>query len=132
MTISAVGTPPSPGVGMRSTTSDVAELRQASMAASAPRPQDNISSLAVQALSQTAKEEPTRAQLDTAVKDVNEFIQPINNALEFSVDDDTGQTVVKVIDKGTQEVIRQFPSEEMLAIARAIGQMKGLLVQQKA
>ena len=75
---------------------------------------------------------PTLEQLNTAVKAVNSFVQPINNDLEFSIDKDTGKTVVKVIDINTKEVIKQFPSEEMLAIAKALDGLKGLLVQQKA
>ena len=32
----------------------------------------------------------------------------------------------------TEELIRQIPSEEMLALAKALDTMKGLLIQQKA
>jgi len=71
-------------------------------------------------------------RLEDVVKEVNEFIRPINNSLQFSIDDETGTTVVKVIDKETDEVIKQIPSEEMLALAKAIGQLKGLLVKQQA
>lgn len=85
-----------------------------------------------QAPSQTQKAEATRQQLEDAVKQVNDFLKPINNSIQFNLDDDTGKTIVKVIDLATKDVIRQFPSEEMLSIAKAIDQMKGLLVQQKA
>ena len=50
----------------------------------------------------------------------------------ISLDDDTGITVVKVVDKNTKEVVRQIPSEEMLAIAKALDTVQGLLVRQKA
>jgi flagellar protein FlaG len=40
--------------------------------------------------------------------------------LAFEFEDDIAKVVVKLIDKGTGEVIRQFPSEEMLRIARAL------------
>lgn len=63
---------------------------------------------------------------------MNEFVQTLSNALDFSVDKETGQTVVKVVDKATGDVIKQIPSEEMLAIAKAIDKVKGLLIQQKA
>lgn len=85
-----------------------------------------------QAVEQAQKTEPTRQQVEEAAKTVNEFLKPINNSINFSLDEDTGITVVKVIDVATKEVIRQIPSEEMLVIAKAIDQMKGLLVQQKA
>ena len=54
------------------------------------------------------------------------------NNLQFTVDEDTGIDVVKVVDTDTKEVIRQFPSEEILAIAKAIDQLQGLLVKDKA
>ncbi len=76
---------------------------------------------------------PTKLEaIEQAVKNVNDFVKPINNSLSFNLDQDTGQTVIKVVDLSTQEVIRQIPSEEMLAIAKALDTMKGLLVQQKA
>lgn len=70
--------------------------------------------------------------IEEAVKKVNEFVKPINNSLSFNLDEESGQTVIKVVDLTTKEVIRQIPSEEMLAIAKALDTMKGLLVQQKA
>jgi len=37
--------------------------------------------------------------------------------------------VVKLVDSETGDVIRQFPSDEMLAISKAIGQMQEQLQQ---
>ena len=85
-----------------------------------------------QSVSQTQKAEANRQELEDAVKQVNDFLKPINNSIQFNLDDDTGKTIVKVIDLATKDVIRQFPSEEMLSIAKAIDKMKGLLIQQKA
>lgn len=85
-----------------------------------------------QAVKQTEQAEANRQQVEEAVKSVNEFIKPLNNSLQFNIDDDTGKTVVKVVDMSTKEIIRQFPSEEMLSIAKAVNKMQGLLIQQKA
>ena len=80
-----------------------------------------------------ARSEPvSREQLNQAIKATKDFVGSINSSLDFSVDEDTGSVVVKVIDKETKEVIRQFPSEEMLSIAKALDSIKGLLVKQKA
>jgi flagellar protein FlaG len=47
------------------------------------------------------------------------------------VDGETKRVIVKVIDTETGELIRQLPSEETLAISRAIGVVqKGLLLKQ--
>ena len=73
-----------------------------------------------------------REQLKAAVKSVREYIQPTNDALEFSLNDETDQVIVKIIDRNTKEVIRQMPSEEMIAIAKALDSLKGLLIKQSA
>lgn len=84
-------------------------------------------------LASNAASAPVRAeQLDSAVKAANDFVSGVNHSLLFSVDDETGTSIVKVIDKNTKEVIRQIPSEEMMVIAKALNTIKGLLVHQKA
>lgn len=73
-----------------------------------------------------------RSELDNAVKDIQDFIKNTNTSLDFHVDKDTDKLVVKVIDTSTKEVIKQIPSEDMLALAKALDKLKGLLVSQKA
>jgi len=68
------------------------------------------------------------------VQNLNDFIQRQDRALQFEVDDVTGDTVIKVMDSATDEVIRQIPSEELLALARRMMQLhedKGTLFQDK-
>ena len=67
-----------------------------------------------------------------AINSVEKYIKPFNNRLEFNVDEDVGRIVVKVVDKETDEVLLQVPSEEMLAIAKALDNIKGLFVKQQA
>lgn len=74
----------------------------------------------------------SRQTTEALVRKMNEALQGINTGLEFSVDDETGWTVVKVIDRETGDTLRQFPSEEALDIAHALGEAKGALVRQKA
>lgn len=75
---------------------------------------------------------PDKAAVQEAVKKTAEFVQALNSNLQFSVDDATGVTVVKVVDQTTHELIRQIPNEEMLEIARALDRITGLLVKSKA
>jgi len=68
-----------------------------------------------------------------AVSAINQALQQSSRNLEFSVDSDTTQTVVRLFDTSTGELIRQYPSEATLAIAREIEAMQqGLLLKQKA
>ncbi len=76
---------------------------------------------------------PSSAELNQAVAAINQALQSSNKSLQFSVDTDTQQTVVKMVDTSTGELIRQFPSETTLAISREIEQLQqGLLFKQQA
>lgn len=57
------------------------------------------------------------AKVEQAVNQVNEFVQSLSRDLQFTVDDESGRTVIKVLDTETKEVIRQIPPEELLRIA---------------
>lgn len=56
--------------------------------------------------------------VEAAVKQMNEYIQSTQRDLSFSYDKLSGETVVKVLDRGTQQVIRQIPDETFLKLAR--------------
>jgi flagellar protein FlaG len=81
---------------------------------------------------QKKAEEETRRKLQEGVKELNSFVKPYNTSLAFSVDEESGELVVKVTDNDTKEVIRQIPSEEALELAKALDKLKGLLIHQKA
>ncbi|MDP2028146.1 MAG: flagellar protein FlaG [Thiobacillus sp.] len=81
----------------------------------------------------SASQKPSTEELKVAVAAINQVMQQANQSLEFSVDTSTNRTVVKMVDTGTGELIRQFPSEAVLAISRGIEQFQqGLLLTQKA
>jgi flagellar protein FlaG len=85
--------------------------------------------------SQQLTEAEKKKQMDDtqqAAQALQDFVLPLNNELTFSVDQDTGTTVVKVIDKSNGDVIKQIPSEEAIALAKALDKLRGLFVQQKA
>lgn len=70
--------------------------------------------------------------VSTAVDQLNDAVQLFNNQVQFSVDPETGSRVVKVVDKTTNQVISQIPSEDALRISKALGDFKGLLVKDTA
>lgn len=80
----------------------------------------------------TQAERPSAENVAAAVEKINDFIQITRRDLQFSVDDETGRTVVKVLDSETDEVIRQIPAEEILTIAANLDEVRGLLFKAKA
>jgi len=73
-----------------------------------------------------------KAVVDDALQSINKHMQTQSPNLEFSVDEDSNRTIVKVMDRSTGEVIRQMPSAEAIEIARALDKLQGLLVSDKA
>lgn len=74
-----------------------------------------------------------KSSVQEATKRLQNFVAKVQGGdIQFNVDSDSGKTVVKVVDRGTQEVLRQIPSEEALEIARALDRFQGLLVKQQA
>ncbi len=69
-----------------------------------------------------AREEATARQLAEATVDVSEFIQTVSRSLQISVDRQLGDTVIRVLDTETDELVRQIPSEDLLEIARFLRQ----------
>lgn len=80
-----------------------------------------------------APQQPSPEQVKKAVESIKQAVKPTAaNSLDFSIDEQSGKTVVRVTDTDTGEVIRQIPSLEMLEIARSLDKMQGMLLKQKA
>jgi len=82
-------------------------------------------------LSREPETSPAAAELQNALEEVQNKLAPVARDLHFSVHENLGKTVIEVIDTSTEEVIRQIPSEEMMAIAEALDKLQGLLIKQE-
>ena len=83
------------------------ELPVAAQAASS-QPLDHVNSQAMQ------------EQVQAAVAQMNEYIQSTQRDLSFTYDPGSGDTIVKVLDRATQEVIRQIPDETFLRLSQRL------------
>ncbi len=77
-------------------------------------------------------EEDVRDELGNAVTDLQSRMQNVQRDLNFSVDDSTGEVVVKVIDGESGKVVRQIPSEEVLKLAEQLDGVRSLMFEAKA
>ncbi|MEK6736384.1 MAG: flagellar protein FlaG, partial [Pseudomonadota bacterium] len=59
----------------------------------------------------------SKEPIKQAVQKIQETVDNLAQNLRFSVDEDTGKTIIKVVDAHTEEVIRQFPTEQAIEIA---------------
>jgi flagellar protein FlaG len=74
--------------------------------------------------------EPER--LSEAVEELNGLVQNVRRELRFSVDDNSGRSVISVIDSETEEVIRQIPPEQVMSLIEHFKESEGGLFQEKA
>lgn len=105
------------------------EVPQTPAAAPPATPADGVR---VSAPAPAAKTGVSDAEVKQAIDAINRFITPANGNIEFSQDEDTGKTLVKVVDTQTQAVLLQIPSKEAIAISKALDRLQGLLVREKA
>ena len=101
---------------------------------------DALASIASAKAAAAEQVKVSREAFNRVVSELETFVQKAQRNLDFQVDDKTGRVVVKVIDATDDSVIRQIPSEEMLALSQRIQEyldknqmdMRGMLLEIKA
>jgi flagellar protein FlaG len=75
---------------------------------------------------------PGADELKGLVKEMQAKVNGATSALEFSVDQDSGKSIVKVTERSTKQVIWQFPSEQALQVTKELDRYQGSLLSRKA
>ena len=68
-------------------------------------------------------------QLKKAVNDLNKQMK--NSEAIFGIHDKTNRVTIKIIDKTTKEVIKEYPPEETLDMIAKVWEIAGILVDEK-
>lgn len=81
---------------------------------------------------------PSDDEVTDALNVVNKAAVFEQRSLSFQVDEASGRSIIKVIDRSTEQLIRQIPSEELLKVAQDIkrlqeemGQSLGFLIDRR-
>ena len=69
-------------------------------------------------------QEEVSLSIESDVNEINDFVQTRNHQLNFSIDEKSERAVVKVTDSDSGEVIRQIPSEDVLALSERIKELQ--------
>jgi flagellar protein FlaG len=97
----------------------------------APLPAQQTAAPTVEVSRQAVQPVAKSDELESAVEKISKAVSAFTSELSFSVDQDLGVSVVKVIDKQSNEVIRQIPSEDVLNIAKGLDKVLGVLFEQQ-
>lgn len=80
------------------------------------------------------KKEDTQeeAKVKAAAEDIEKFFHSFKRNLEFSIDEESGKVIVKVIASDSGELVRQIPNAEILKLAESLSDAHSLLFRAKA
>jgi len=79
-----------------------------------------------------AKKVEQEQPIDDVVSELNNLVRELHRELQFSVDDKSGDTIIKVVDRETDEVVRQIPSEEVVRLRQRLQEAAGAIFQDSA
>ncbi|MFY8300282.1 flagellar protein FlaG [Pseudoalteromonas sp. SS15] len=113
-----------------------AESKDIASASNESKAKDSAIELNSAIVSSSDSRESTKGKLSTeelkkVAQQLQEFVSEMNKGLEFSVHEDSGRDVIKVIDKSSGDLVKQYPSEEVLDIVSKLAKATGTLVDYK-
>lgn len=74
----------------------------------------------------------TREQVEQAAARVRDVLRGTTSRLEIDIDPDLHKAVIKIRNGESGEIIRQIPAQELLDLAKQLGDPKGLLIRERA
>ncbi len=66
-------------------------------------------------------------ELDGVVSDINKVVQTLQRDLQFSLDEKNGGTILRVLDRETNDTIREIPSAEIRALRERMREVSGII-----
>jgi flagellar protein FlaG len=96
-------------------------------------PQNQLNNQYVQERTETnssKNQQLEREQLEKVAQQLQNFMGEMNRSLQFQVDEDSGRDVIKILDKTSGDVIKQYPSEEVLSLVSKLSESAGILIDQ--
>ncbi len=76
-----------------------------------------------------ANPEAEQSKIKKAVEEINKKAK--NSEAVFGIHDETNRVTIKIVDKQTKEVIKEFPPDKTLDMISRVWEMAGLMVDEK-
>ena len=71
------------------------------------------------------------SQIKKAVEEINKSVSGNHSEAIFGIHDATNRVTIKIVDKKTKEVIKEYPPEKTLDMIAKVWEIAGLLVDEK-
>ena len=73
----------------------------------------------------------TPDQLKKMIEEMNKKINNSNEVAMFGIHEETNRVMIKILDKDTKEIIKEFPPEKTLDMIARIWEMAGILIDER-
>jgi|TARA_B110000967_G_C18801113_1_gene518510 flagellar protein FlaG len=70
----------------------------------------------------------SQTELDKSIEQIQVMMDLRQRSVQFTTDNESGRSVVKVVDGNSGDVIRQMPAEELLSFMRNLTRMMGTFI----
>lgn len=76
------------------------------------------------------KNAPSENTIKQAVSDINKKINP-NTVARYGFHEETNRVTIKIVDKNSDKVIKEFPAEETLDMIAKVWELAGVFLDEK-
>lgn len=110
-------------------------VQAASKAVENVAPVSNVQRQVVSQSSESSKEgndgrrEATAENVKKAVSDLNKKMS--NTTAQFGIHEGTNRVTIKIVDKETKDVLKEYPAEETLEMIEKVWELAGIVVDKK-
>lgn len=75
------------------------------------------------------RREVSNEQIKKTIADMNKKMQ--NTSCQYGIHEGTGRVTIKIVDKETKDVIKEFPAEETLELIAKAWELAGIMVDER-
>lgn len=79
---------------------------------------------------QAQQQSATSAHIKKAVEEINKSMMATSEAI-FGIHEGTNRVTIKIVDKTTKEVVKEYPPEKTLDMIAKVWEMAGLMVDER-
>ena len=79
---------------------------------------------------QAQQQSATSAHIKKAVEEINKSMMATSEAI-FGIHEGTNRVTIKIVDKTTKEVVKEYPPEKTLDMIARVWEMAGLMVDER-
>lgn len=73
--------------------------------------------------------EKSNEKVKKAVSDLNKKMS--NTYCQFGIHEGTGRVTIKIVDRETKDIVKEFPAEETLEMIEKVWELAGIMVDEK-